>query len=158
MTTIPPRDRALQSSADDASVVRSEERLQVGTRSVVRDRVRVRRRIVTEERSVQVQVRREELVVEHREVGQEGEAGVGDPGLDAGPVGLAAREPLVLLLREEIPEVILRARPYERVTLTVDTVAGQEQVSADLRHEVVETELPDARDLPGAGAHRSPHA
>ncbi|WKK71888.1 DUF2382 domain-containing protein [Rathayibacter oskolensis] len=50
--------------SDPVSVIRSEERLEVTTVRTATERVRIRRVIVTEERTVTVSLRREELVIE----------------------------------------------------------------------------------------------
>lgn len=57
-------DRILDPGADDVAVTRSEERLVVRTEAVPVRRVRIRKVIVSEERTVTVTVRREELRVE----------------------------------------------------------------------------------------------
>ena len=114
------------------TMIRSEERVSVHTQPVVYDRVRVHRRIITEERIVRVQVRREELVLESdtRAVGRQPDAGT-----MAGP-----SEPLVFVLRREVPEVVLRTEAYERVTVAKHRVAGEQKVSAEVGHEVIELE------------------
>lgn len=126
---------------DQVSVTRSEERLQVGTRRVVSGRVRLHRRVVTERLTVEVDVRREELVVEQTD----------EP--DGVPAGAEATgspyrtEPLVVVLREEVPDVRVRVRPYEQVQVSVLEVASSEQVTEQLRKEVVEVEQVGATGL-----------
>lgn len=112
------------------TMIRSEERLDVRTERVEAQRVSVRRRIVTEERIVRVQVRREELVLDT--VAGDGVAVTGEfPDRS---------EPLVLVLRQEVPDVVLRTEAYEQVTITKQSVTENQQVQAELRHEVVELE------------------
>jgi hypothetical protein len=103
--------------AADAEVVLHEERVHV---DVAREAVRavVRRRIVTEVRTVEVTVRREVLEVEHLPAD--------GPAL---PVGAEPRQALSLVLSEEVPVVTLRVQPYERVTLDVHTVTADERVT-----------------------------
>jgi uncharacterized protein (TIGR02271 family) len=123
-------------------VTRVEERLDVGTQVVPVERVLVRKRVVTETRQIEVQLRREELVVERTPV-EPGRAGAG-----------VAREPVVLTLVEEEPVVTVRARPYERVTVVVDRVTEQRPVTAELRREQVEVAGPDGNPLVEAAPAR----
>lgn len=104
-------------SAANAEVVLHEERVHV---DVVRESVRavVRRRIVTEVRTVEVTVRREVLEVEH--LPAEG---------SALPVAQEPRTALSLVLSEEVPVVSLQVQPYERVTLDVHPVTAEERVT-----------------------------
>ena len=107
-----------------AEVVLHQEQLRVGTRRVPVEKVLVRRRVVTEVRQVEVTVRREELEV-HR---------VPLEGHEESPVG-GPPEPLVILLSEEVPVVQVQTRPYERVTVHVDTVTEQVEVTERLDRE-----------------------
>lgn len=137
-------DDAVRGSRGGAEVVRSEERLQVATRRVPTGRVRVAKRVVTEERQVTVTVRREELVVEHLPAqGTEGYDG-GD-GLDVtdGLDGSAAHTgppALELVLSEEEVEVTTRVVPKERVRVYVDAVTEHVDVSETVAREVVEVD------------------
>ncbi|WP_127783585.1 DUF2382 domain-containing protein [Rhodococcus sp. X156] len=139
--------------AAPASTTRAEEELDVRVRRVPVERVRVRRRVVTETRQVSVDVRREELVLEHLPVAQTPDDQVPDAQTpDQAAEGAAfgeEREPVVLVLHEEVPVVQLATRPYERVTVRVERVDGAHTISADLAREVVEvhtaTEPPDQR-------------
>src|SRR5215207_9211186 len=54
--------------ADHAEITRSEEQLFVGTESQVRERVTVKKRVVTEEVTVTIPLRREELVIEREPI------------------------------------------------------------------------------------------
>ena len=104
-------------TAADAEVVLHEERVHV---DVVREAVRavVRRRIVTEVRTVEVTVRREVLEIEEL-----------PPEPSSQPVASEPRQALTLVLSEEVPVVSLEVQPYERVTLGVAPVAGEERVT-----------------------------
>lgn len=110
-----------------AEVVLHEEQLRVGTRRVPTGKVLVRRRVVTQVHQVEVTVRREELEV-HR---------VPLDGSEQAPVG-PAPEPLVLVLSEEVPVVQLQTRPYERVTVHVDTEVGEQFVTGTVSREHAE--------------------
>ena len=128
MTTLP---------ADDSGtdfVVRSEERLQLDSEWVAFERVRVRRRIVTETVTVTVDVRREELVFE--------QAPIEDLPIQTSPLPYVA--PIVMTLREEVPVVTLTTRPYEQVTVSVAQVTGQQEIAVDLDREEIELQTHDA--------------
>ncbi|MCW2679644.1 MAG: hypothetical protein JWM62_1045 [Frankiales bacterium] len=113
-------------SSAAAEVVLHQERVHVDT---AREAVRavVRRRIVTEVRTIEVTVRREVLEVEH--LPAEG------PAL---PVASEPRRALSWVLSEEVPVVQLEVRPYERVTVDVHAVAGEERVTTTPGEERVQ--------------------
>ena len=110
----------------DREVVLHEERVHV---DVTREAVRavLRRRIVTEVRTIEVTVRREVLEVEH--LPAEG------PAL---PVAAEPRQALSLVLSEEVPVVTLQVQPYERVTVDVHNVRSDERVTTTSGEERVE--------------------
>jgi stress response protein YsnF len=131
---------------DSVEVVRSEEQLRVGTRSEVSGRVRLVKRVVTEERTVTVTLRHEELVVEHLPA-EEDEGAPGavtvlpDGAPQDGPRTEAAGEPtLELLLCDEELEVVTRVVPRERVRVYVDSVVEVVEVRDDVQREVVDVE------------------
>lgn len=111
----------------------SAEQLRTGVTQVPVGRVRVSTRVVTETRTLTVQVRREELVIEHLPLDSE-HPPVGEPSarpLESGPA-------LELELREETIEIVTRVVPVERVRIYLDRVADTEQVTAELAREQVE--------------------
>lgn len=113
--------------------------------------VRLRRHIVVERRTVEVEVRREELVIESADVRFDSASGVGVGIAAGGPPETAppaAPQPLVIVLREEIPQVMTTVRPYERVVATVTRVTGETVISGDVAHEEVTLEQSNA---PGYG-------
>ena len=120
-------------------VLLHEERLQVtATREPV-ERVLLRRVITTTTRQVEVTVRREELVIERRPADDRTSADGAAPAAAAPATATAAiPEPLVILLSEEVPVVTVVTRPYERITVHLDTVTDREQIGASLSHEEVE--------------------
>ena len=135
-TVVPPGGAAPAGPA----VTRYEERLRVGVQTVVTGRVRVRKRLVTEQQTITVPVTREEITVEHLE---------GPPGPGAG--GWSASEPL----REQVLEVVryeervlvtTEVVPVERVRVVRHIVTTPQVVEGDVRREVVEVET----DLPPA--------
>jgi hypothetical protein len=107
-------------------VVLHEERVHV---DVVRESVRavVRRRIVSEVRTIEVTVRREVLEVE--QLPAEG------PAL---PVSGEPRTALTVVLSEEVPVVSMQVQPYERVTVDVRNVQADERVTTTSGEERVE--------------------
>lgn len=118
--------------AGEVTVVRHEEHLLVGTEVHATERVRLERVIVTEQRTITVDVRREEVRLTREPL-------VDGPALTAdSPV--PSREPIVVVLHQEQVVVSKRIVPVERVTLTVHTVTEDRPVDAVLRHEEVTTE------------------
>ena len=127
-------DRA--AALDDAvEVIRSEERLDVRTVSVPVKRVRVRKVIVSEERTVTVTVRREELRVDEVPVDPSEVLGTGGP-LDpsSGPEG-----DVEMVLHEEQIIVTTQVVPVQRVRAVKQVVTVQTPVTEAVRHEVVDT-------------------
>lgn len=151
-----------------ATVTRSEEELFVTTRPVESGRVRVSKRVVTEERTITI--RREELVVEELPAraplppDHDGVTGAGDRdaqgrGNPAREAALAAGEPhrpqghrdddgelhqdaaIEIVLHEE--QVVTRVVPIERVRVFVDRVTREQVVEAELAKEVVSLERED---------------
>jgi stress response protein YsnF len=104
----------------DHAITRSQEEMSVGTVWRPRERLRLRKVIVTEH--VTVAVRREELRVER--VPLDGDAAA-DP-----PAPVPERE---MVLYEERP--VVEVVPRERVRLRVETVTAQEEVAEELRRE-----------------------
>lgn len=131
-----PTDAPTDAVEPVADLVLSAEVARIGTRQAPAGTVRIGKRVVTETRTVTVQVRREELYVEHI-AAPEPAADLAD-GADVSALGASGEGPvLVLVLHEEVPEVIARVVPTERVSVFVDRVDGIETVSTDLRHEEV---------------------
>ena len=123
-------------TGQSAEMTLSKEVLRLGTEWTVSGSIRLRRRIVTETRTVQVTLRREELeiVVDHIDHDRNGTlAGT----CKDGPVTDSPfqKPPLVIVLQQEEPEMVVRLTPYERVTVTTALAAGTGRVNADLRHE-----------------------
>jgi uncharacterized protein (TIGR02271 family) len=117
----------------DSAMTRSEERLNVGTRSEEVGRARLRKYVVTENASETVPVSREEVRVEREPIT---DANVGD-ALDGPAISEEEHE---VTLRAERPVVEKEAVPVERVRLDKETVTDTETVSADLRKEEIEVD------------------
>jgi uncharacterized protein (TIGR02271 family) len=113
-----------------ATVVRHEERLTVSTQRLATERVRIERVIVTEQRTLTVDVRREELRLTREPL----------PEGSLIPAGTAAikTEPLVMVLHEEQIEIVKTVVPVERATITTETVVEDQEVTATLGREVVD--------------------
>ena len=113
-------------------VVLSAEVAHTPVRRVPAERVRISKRVVTETRTITVEVRREELHVERLTLpASETETDSSGSASAAGPV-------LVMVLYEEVPEVVNRVVAVERAEVFIDKVAGTETVTMELRHEEAE--------------------
>jgi uncharacterized protein (TIGR02271 family) len=117
----------------DEAMTRSEERLNVGTRSEEAGRARLRKYVVTEQQTQTVPVSREEVRLE-REPITDANAG---QALDGPAISEEEHE---VTLHAERPVVEKEAVPVERVRLGKETVTDQEQVSEDVRREEIEME------------------
>ena len=109
-------------------VIRSEEELRLTSAWRPVERLRVHKRIVTEQRVVTVELRREELVVE-REPVVDAPATAADPG---------PPEPLVLTLSEEQAVITTVVVPVERVRIVVDRTTEGHELRTTLRAEQVD--------------------
>lgn len=132
---------------DDVEVVLSEEQLAVETRSQATERVRVRKRVVIEDVTMTVTVRREELIIEREPiVGTSRQAAEGDFPL---PTETGEVE---FVLHAEEPVVTKRVVPVERVKLNRNTITEERHISETVRREraeVDETPLtPSQEDTP----------
>lgn len=125
-----------------AVVTLAAERLRTGTEWVESGRVRLRRRIVSETRTIEVVVRREELIIETHGVIPGPSVGESYRGVDLdGPTIEKPREraPLVVALREEVPEVVMRPQVYERVIAEVITSDETAVWQGNVAHEEADT-------------------
>jgi len=119
-------------TTDDA-MTRSEERLDVGTQRVETGRARLRKHVVTDQRTVTVPVQHEEVRVE-REPITDVDRGVALDGPDL------SEEEHEVVLTEERPVVAKETVPVERVRLDKEVVTDQRQVTEDVRHEEITTD------------------
>jgi uncharacterized protein (TIGR02271 family) len=118
--------------AEAETLTVSEEQLVVDTQPRALERVRVRKVIVTEEVTVTVPLRREELVIEREPI----DAPAPGAAFDA---QLGERETEFVLHAEE-PVIEKRVVPVERVNVRRDTVVEERRVAEELRKERVEFE------------------
>lgn len=124
----------LESSAGGGiTMIRSEERLAVGTVVEATERVRITKYIVTEEVTHTFTLRREEIRVEHLPLSGP-ESAAGGPG--------AAFDDAVeeIVLHAEVPVLETRVVPVEVVRISKHTIVGEQQVSADLAREQIVAE------------------
>lgn len=129
MTTATPNPSA---PTDRDSMVRSEERLDIGTEQQESGRARLRKYVVTEEQSVTVPTTHEEVHVEREPIT--------NPGSVHADLGDEEQE---VTLHEERVTVNKESVPVERVRLAVDEVADEQTVSDTVRKERIDTEGTD---------------
>jgi uncharacterized protein (TIGR02271 family) len=126
MTATPEQSAAAPDGR--AEVTLHDERLRVGTERHATERIRLERVVVTEQRTITVDVSHEEIRLTRGPVS-------GDTRLPGGPV--ADREPVVVVLHEERVVVTKTVVPVERVTLTIHAVTRDEPVVDTVRREAV---------------------
>jgi uncharacterized protein (TIGR02271 family) len=117
----------------DEAMTRSEERVNVGTRTTESGRARLRKYIVTEQVTQTVPVSHEEVRIE-REPITESNRGSATSGPEI------SEEEHEVVLHEEVPVVEKEVVPVERVRLTKDTVADEKTVNETVRKEQIEEE------------------
>ncbi|GAA4572791.1 hypothetical protein GCM10023176_36480 [Micromonospora coerulea] len=115
-------------------VVRSEERLRVGTETEPAGAARLRKHVVTENVHTAVPVEHDEVNVVHEPITA---ANRGDARPD---IRDDQRE---MELRAEHPVVAKDQVPVERVRLDKDEVVEEEPVNAQVRRELVDADVPD---------------
>jgi uncharacterized protein (TIGR02271 family) len=120
-------------TTDDA-MTRSEERVRAGTEQVQAGKARLRKYVTTEQQQVSVPVTREEVRVEREPITE----GNYDRAMD-GPA--LSEEEHEVVLNEERPVVTTEAVPVERVRLAKDQVQEEKTVTADVRKEVIDTDV-----------------
>lgn len=129
----------MASDGESAEVVLHEEQATVARTRLATERVRVRKRIVTEPVTLTVELRREELVIEREPldgVGT-GEPGDGDRQLEEGE--------LTFVLHAEEPVVHKRVVPIERVRVAKDAVVEEQEVLAEVRREQIDVQTEELR-------------
>ena len=129
----------------DSAMTRSEERLNVGTRSQEAGRARLRKYVVTENVTTSVPVSHEEVRIEREPITE-----ANAPAATDGPA--ISEEEHEVVLHAEQPVVQKEAVPVERVRLDTETVTEQQQVSEEVRKEQIET---DGDVYPGGDAART---
>jgi stress response protein YsnF len=143
MTTIDRPENTGPDSNEPVEVVRSEERLNVGTVVRVSGRAVLRRHVVTETVTQTFQVRHEEFRVDLEPL-PDGQRADSDHAV-VDELAFAGRF-VDTVLHREVPVVTMRVEATERVRVHVDTVTDQVQVSEDVARERVDVDVPDQLD------------
>lgn len=112
-------------------LVRSEERLHVGTERVRSGRARLRKYVVTEKVTETVALRHQEVRIEREPITEANR----DAALQRGHLVEEAYE---VVLHSERPVVSKETVPVELVRLTTDTVTGQQVVNETVRSERID--------------------
>jgi uncharacterized protein (TIGR02271 family) len=115
-------------------MVRSEERLDVGTERVQTGKARLRKHVVTENVTTTVPVEREEVRVERVPAGE-------DDVVDNADLGDAEAE---VTLTEERVTVNKETVPVEKVQLGTQTVTDHKEVDEDVRKEQIDIDHADS--------------
>jgi uncharacterized protein (TIGR02271 family) len=124
----------------DNAMTRSEEQLNVGTRSEEVGRARLRKYVVTENVTETVPVSREEIRVEREPIT---DANIGN-AMDGPAISEEEHE---VTLHAETPVVEKEAVPVERVRLDKDTVTDHETVTEGVRKEQIDLDgVDETRD------------
>lgn len=145
MSTIDRPETTASDSNEPIEVVRSEERLDVGTGVRISGRAVLRRYVVTETVTQTFEVRHEEFRVDHEPLPDGAGAGGEHVVVDEG----AFRDRVVeTVLHREVPVVTMRVEATERVRVHVETVTDQVQVSEDVARERIDVDVPDQVDAP----------
>ncbi|GAA4391085.1 PRC and DUF2382 domain-containing protein [Tsukamurella soli] len=121
--------RTQSAPGHDATVVRSEERLDVATERVTSGRARLRKHVVTEQQTVTVPVTHEEVEVVREPISGE-----------RAPDGSLGDEVAEVTLHEDRVIADKKTVPVERVGLSVNEVADEKTVTDSVRKERVDTE------------------
>jgi uncharacterized protein (TIGR02271 family) len=135
----PAARTAPAAAAGDDAMTRSEEQLRVGTQTVETGRVRLRKYIVTEQVTTTVPVSHEEVRLEREPITEANR----DKALAGQPITEGEYE---VTLHAERPVVGTETVPVERVRLSKDTVAGEEQVTGTVRKEQIDLDENTARE------------
>jgi uncharacterized protein (TIGR02271 family) len=126
--TATPRDRA--AAVEDARVLEArEEELRIRKRPVQTGEAEVRKEVRTERRTVEVPVKKEELVIERHAVGRHAASG---------PVG--EQERVRVPLSEEQVEIEKTPVVTERVSVGKRVAEEEEQVDATIRKENIKVD------------------
>lgn len=125
-------DRAATTrAADDNSIVRSEEQLDVQKEQVQSGKARLRKYVVEDKETVEVPVTREEVRVERTPISE------ADADNFRGEIG---EDEASVVLNEERVDVQKRTVPVEKVSLEKDQVTETERHTETLAKEQIETD------------------
>ena len=130
-TAEPTVEPAAVAEAEEAGVMTAfQERLHVGTERVPRTRIRLKKVVVVEQRTVTVSVRREEYRL------------IREPITDGEPVagGVIGPDEQEVVLYEERVVVTTEVVPVERIRLVKEEVVESREVSGEVRRERIDLE------------------
>lgn len=130
----PARGRGRAPGAGE-DLIRSEERLRVGTESQPAGTARLRKYVVSENVHTTVPVEHDEVYVEREPIS------AADARNVRGDIGEAQQE---MPLRAERPVVSKETVPVERARLAKDEVIDQRAVDEQVRRERVEADIPES--------------
>lgn len=126
------------------TMTRSEERLVASTEVYQTGRARLRKYVITEDVQITVQVRREELRLEHQDIPLAGQEPVEDPDVFGpadvfeGPDGGSVFE---ITLHEERPVITTEIVSVQRVRLTKVVHTDEQVLSGQVRKERIDADL-----------------
>lgn len=149
-TVSPPHDEG-----DELVVVRSEQQLRAGTETVAVARARVRKVIVTEERTITVTLRHEEYRLDTEPITADSPAPAPTNGSPTGPP-TGGSDTIELVLHAERPVVTTEVVPVERIRISTERVSGEEAVTGQVQREVVELDPPSEAGLRRPATDTSP--
>lgn len=140
----PELDKRPKDPVSDAelAVIRSVEQLQVRTVRRPATRVRFRKQIVTESKTITVQVSREELVVEHEAITEVDDAAA------AGPSNQTSD--LEIVLYAQRPVVTMETVAVERIRVSTKTITEDRTITELVGKEQVELH----QEQPGVSPER----
>ena len=127
---LPATHRASASHTDEKSMKLSQEELHARKQSESAGEVRVHKDVVTEHKTMEVPVTREEVVIERRPAGDK----------RATSSDLRPGEEIRIPVKEEHVHLEKSAHVVEEVNVGKRKVQGKEQVSGDVRKEVLRVE------------------
>ncbi|MBQ1073341.1 YsnF/AvaK domain-containing protein [Micromonospora sp. C31] len=130
----PPTAERGRAPAADGDIIRSEERMKVGTESQPAGTARLRKYVVTEDVHTTVPVEHDEVYVEREPIAARDARGV------RADIGEAEQE---MTLRAERPVVGKETVPVERVHLGKDEVVEEQPVDGQIRRERVDADIPE---------------
>jgi uncharacterized protein (TIGR02271 family) len=133
--------RQPEAVADGAEVLVSEEQLQVDKVRRARERVVLRKEVVTERVTITVPVRREVVRLDR--------VPVADGELVGELAEISPARSQEMLLLEEVPLVDKRVVPRERVWLEKGVATRQEQITQTVRREEVAVDRLETSELEG---------
>ena len=131
--TVSPAGHDTSGPSTDDAMTRSEERVEVGTRSQEVGRARLRKYVVTEQVTQTVPVTKERVVLETEPVTDANASAATD-----GPA--ISEEEHEVVLHEEVPVVQKTTEPVERVRLGTEQVTEEQTVTEEVRKEKIETD------------------